>query len=236
MSSVISALCVLATLMYFTQLLHHLPKPVLAAIIMVAVAGLVDYGSIRRAWVANRDDGATALITFLSTLAFAPNIQNGILAGLVVSLALLLYRLMRPRVVILGLHPDGTLRDARLFNLPELHPRLGAFRFDSPLCFVNVAYFEEALLQITREKRDLGCILVAGEGINSLDASGVEALSRLAERLREGGIVLAFSGLKLQVVQTLQRTGLHDKIGAENIFRTDHAALEALKRRLDAER
>jgi sulfate permease, SulP family len=236
MSSVISALCVLATLMFFTGLLHHLPKPVLAAIIMVAVAGLVDFGSIRRAWVANRDDGVTAAVTFLSTLAFAPAIQDGILVGLVLSLALLLYRLMRPRVVILGLHPDGTLRDARLFNLPELHPRLGAFRFDGQLCFVNVAYFEEAMLQLTREKRDLACILVAGEVLNSIDASGIEALSRLVERLREAGIVVAFSGLKLQVVQALQRTGLHDRIGAENIFRTDHAALEALRQRLDAKR
>lgn len=234
LSSVVSALCVLATLMFFTQLLYHLPKPVLAAIIMVAVAGLVDYGSIRRAWIADRDDGVAAVITFLSTLAFAPNIQNGILAGLIVSLSLLLYQLMRPRVVMLGLHPDGTFRDARLFNLPELHPRIGAFRFDGPLYFVNVAYFEEAMLQLTREKRDLACILVAGAGINGLDASGVEALFRLVERLRASGIVLALSGLKLQVIQTLQRTGLYDRIGADNIFRTDHAALDALKQRLDA--
>jgi SulP family sulfate permease len=236
MSSIVSALCVLATLTFFTGLLYHLPKPVLAAIIIVAVSGLVDYDSIRRAWVASTDDGIAATITFASTLAFAPNIQNGILAGLIVSLALLLYRMMRPRVAILGLHADGTFRDAKVFNLPDLHPRIGAIRFDGSLYFVNVAYFEEAILQLARGKPELEYILVAGGGINGLDASGVETLSGLVERLRTNGIGLVFSGLKLQVVETIQRTGLYEKIGSGNIFRTENAAVAALKEKLSAER
>ena len=235
LSSIVSALCVLATLTFFTGLLYHLPKPVLAAIIIVAVSGLVDYGSIRRAWVASTDDGIAAIITFASTLAFAPNIQNGILAGLIVSLALLLYRMMRPRVAILGLHADGTFRDAKVFNLPDLHPRIGAIRFDGSLYFVNVAYFEAAILQLARGKPELEYILVAGGGINGLDASGVETLSGLVERLRASGIVLAFSGLKLQVMEAIQRTGLYEKIGAGNIFRTENAAVMALKEKLSAE-
>ena len=234
MSSLVSALCVLLTLLFFTESLYHLPKPVLAAIIMVAVSGLVDYGSIRRSWVARKDDGVAAVITFLSTLAFAPNIQNGILAGIIVSLTLLLYRLMRPRVAILGLHGDGTLRDAKLFQLPDLHPKIGAIRFDGPLYFVNVAYFEEAVLQLAREKPNLEYILIAGSGITDLDASGVETLSAIVERLRASGITPVFSGLKLQVVEVMQHTGLHDKIGAGNLFRTDDAALGRLKERLGA--
>jgi SulP family sulfate permease len=233
-SSVTSALCVLVILMYFTELLYHLPKPVLAAIIVVAVSGLVDYRSMRRAWIAGKDDGIAATVTFVSTLAFAPNIQNGILAGIIVSLSLLLYRLMRPRVAILGLHEDGTFRDARLFNLPDVHAKIGAIRFDGPLYFVNVAYFEEAILQVAREDPDLEYILIAGSGINGLDASGIETLSNLVERLRSNGITLAFSGLKHQVIEAMERAGLHDKIGADNIFRTDAAAITALKGRLGA--
>ena len=224
----------LLTLLFFTQSLYHLPKPVLAAIIMVAVSGLVDYGSIRRAWVARKDDGIAAIITFFSTLAFAPNIQNGILAGIIVSLTLLLYRLMRPRVAILGLHEDGTLRDAKVFKLPDLHPKIGAIRFDGPLYFVNVAYFEEAVLQLAREKPNVEYILIAGNGITDLDASGVEMLSGLVERLRGNGITPVFSGLKLQVVDVMQKTGLHDKVGAENLFRTDDAAVSRLKERFGA--
>jgi len=233
-SSLVAASCVFLTLAFATDLLYHLPKPVLAAIIIVAVSGLVDYDSIRRAWVARRDDGIAAVITFVSTLAFAPNIQNGILAGIIVSLTLLLYRLMRPRVAILGLHEDGTFRDARVFNLPDLHPRIGAIRFDGPLVFVNVAYFEKAILEIARESPDLEYLVIAGNGITSLDASGVEMLSSLVERLRASGITPVFSGLKLQVLEVMQKTGLHDRIGAAHIFRTEERALVSLKERLGA--
>jgi SulP family sulfate permease len=233
-SSLVSALCVLLTLLFFTQTLYHLPKPVLAAIIVVAVWGLVDYSSIRRAWIARKDDGIAAVITFFSTLAFAPNIQNGILSGIIVSLSLLLYRLMRPRVAILGLHDDSTLRDAKVFNLPDLHPKIGAIRFDGPLYFVNVAYFEEAVLRLAGEKPNLEYILIVGSGITDLDESGVETLSGVVERLRGSGITPVFSGLKLQVVQVMQKTGLYEKVGAENLYRTDDAALARLKERLGA--
>lgn len=234
LSSVISAIFVLLTLLFFTSLLYHLPKPVLAAIIMIAVVGLINFGAIRNAWRANRDDGIAAVITFVATLAFAPNIQNGILTGIILSLALLLYRLMRPRIARLGLHPDGTLRDAKRHDLAPLHPRLGAVRFDGALRFVNVAYFEDALLRLERGNPRLGCILVKASGINDLDASGVDMLKNLVMRFRANGIALAFSGLKLHVHEVMERTGLLREIGAENVFATDREALDALGVRLEA--
>ena len=94
LASIISALFVLITLLFFTPLLHHLPKPVLAAVIMVAVLNLVNFQSIKNAWLASKDDGVAALLTFIATLSFAPNIQNGILTGSLLSLALLLLRLL----------------------------------------------------------------------------------------------------------------------------------------------
>lgn len=232
-SSLISAACVLLTLLFFTSLLHHLPKPVLAAIIIVALINLVDYKSIVRSWRARRDDGVAAVITFASTLAFAPNIQIGILTGIILSLALVLYRMMRPRVAVLGMHEDGTLRDAEYFQLSALHAKLGAIRFDGSLFFVNVAYFEEAILKIERRNPDLKCILVVGSGINGLDASGVEMLSNLVERLRASGITLAFSGMKRQVLEVMERTELSQKIGSQNIFPTDRLALDTLRAALD---
>jgi SulP family sulfate permease len=232
MSSVFSALFVLLTLLFFTPLLHHLPKPVLAAIIMIALINLVDYRSIAKAWRARTDDGIAAVVTFIATLAFAPGIQIGILTGIILSLALLLYRLMRPRVAIVGMHPDGALRDAAHFGLAALHPQLGALRFDGSLFFVSVSYFEEAIIKLERSNPDLKYILVVGSGINGIDASGVEMLSNLAERLKAGGIVLSFSGIKRQVMDVMARTGLVDKIGADNIFPTDNAALAALLPRL----
>jgi len=232
LSSVFSAAFVLLTLLFFTPLLHHLPKPVLAAIIVVALINLVDYKSIAKAWRARGDDGIAAVVTFITTLAFAPNIQIGILTGIMLSLALLLYRLMRPRVAVVGMHPDGTLRDAEYFQLEALHPKLGAVRFDGSLFFVNVSYFEEAIVKLERSNPDLKYILVVGSGINGIDASGVEMLSNLADRLKAGGITLGLSGMKRQVKEVMERTGLTGKIGAGNIFPTDAAALDALLPRL----
>jgi len=233
LSSIISAIFVLLTLLFFTSLLYHLPKPVLAAIIMMAVMNLINIQSIRNAWRASRDDGIAAIITFLATLAFAPNIQNGILTGILLSLSLLLYRMMRPRIAVLGLHSDTTLRDAIRHNLPPLHPRLGAIRFDGALRFVNVSYFEDALLKLERENPEIACILVQSSGINEIDASGIEMLRNLLDRFKSSGITLAFSGLKKQVSDVMDRTGLTGKIGEENIFGTEAVAIDEIRRRLD---
>jgi len=233
LSSIISAIFVLLTLLFFTSLLFHLPKPVLAAIIMMAVMGLINWQSIRNAWLVSRDDGVAAIVTFLSTLAFAPNIQIGILTGIILSLSLLLYRMMTPRVTVLGLHSDTTLRDAVHHNLPPLHPRLGAVRFDGALRFVNDSYFEDALLKLERENPEMVYILVQSSGINEVDASGIEMLGNLLDRFENSGIKLAFSGLKKQVSDVMNRTGLTDKIGKQNIFATDKMAIDEICQRLD---
>ncbi len=233
LSSIISAVFVLLTLLFFTSLLFHLPKPVLAAIIMMAVINLINFQAIRNAWRASRDDGVAAIVTFFATLAFAPNIQNGILTGIILSLSLLLYRMMRPRIAVLGLHSDTTLRDAVRHNLPPLHPKLGAIRFDGALRFVNVSYFEDALLKLERENPEMECILVQSNGINEIDASGIEMLRNLLDRFQKSGIKLTFSGLKKQVSDVMDRTGLTGKIGEENIFATDRMAIDAICLHLD---
>ncbi len=231
MSSVISAAFVLLTLLFLTPLLFHLPKPVLAAVIMVAVINLVNFRVVVSAWRASRDDGIAAIATFTVTLAFAPNIQNGILAGIILSLSLLLYRMMRPRIALLGMHQDGTLRDAARHSLPRLHARLGAMRFDGALRFVNVSYFENAVLELERDNPEIDHILVKSSGINGIDASGVEMLASLIDRFKSNGITLCFSGFKQQTLEVIERTGLVARIGRENLFPTDHAALEALEHR-----
>jgi SulP family sulfate permease len=236
LSSVISALFVLLTLLFLTPLLYHLPKPVLASIIMMAVFGLLNFGALTNAWRAKRDDGIAAGVTFVATLAFAPNIQNGIVTGIMLSLALLLYRMMRPRIAQLGLLADATLRDRERHNLPHLHPRLGALRFDGALRFINVASFEDALLRLERDTPELSHVLVKASGINDIDASGVEMLRNLVTRFKSNGITLAFSGFKKQVADVIERTGLERLIGADNLFATDRDALDSLFERLGAPR
>ncbi len=236
LSSLISAGFVFATLMFFTGALYHLPKPVLAALIMMAVVNLVNVKSIQHAWQASRDDGIAAITTFFATLMFAPNIQDGILVGIMLSLVLFFYRRMRPRIIItLGLHADGTLRDAVRFDLPSLPPQIGALRFDSSLLFFNVAYFEDAVLKLIQRKPDAKYILIVGSGINHLDGSGVEIFYSLSKHLHDNGITLAFSGLKMQVLEVMERTGLIEAIGKDNIFSADRIAIETLLARIQSE-
>jgi len=231
-SALIAAGFVLVTLLYFTPLLYHLPKPALAAMIILAVANLIDFSALRHAWQAGRDDGIAAALAFFATLAFAPNIQNGILTGIIFSLGAFIYRRMSPRIVSLGIHGDGVLRDAMHHGLPPLHQKIAALRFDAALFFANVSFFEDAILKVERENPHLEYILVVASGINHIDASAVEMLRGLVRRLGECGITLVFSSAKRQFLDVVQRTGLAAEIGDRNIFGADDMALKELFRRL----
>ena len=236
LSSIISAAFVLLTLLFLTPLLFHLPKPVLAAIIMMAVVSLINFKNFAKAWRANRDDGIASIVTFVATLAFAPNIQNGILVGILLSIGFLLYRIMRPHVVIAGSHhhhnAEAVLATAKQI---ELHPDLSVLRFDGALRFVNVSYFEDAVLGLHREHPRGKHILIKCNGINSIDASGIEMLSNVIDRFRDNDVTLYFSGFKAQVQAALERTGLIEKIGHDKIFATGESAVEYLNRLLAAD-
>ncbi len=235
-SSLIASGFVLLTLLFFTPLLYHLPKPALAAMIVVAVSNLVDFSALPHAWQASRDDGIAAALTFVATLAFAPNIQNGILTGIIFSLGAFIYHRMSPRTVQLGIARDGALRDAKRHGVPLLSGKLAALRFDATLFFANVSFFEDAILKLERENPPLQQLLVVASGINHIDASGIEMLRRLVRRLRECGITLNFSSAKQQFLDVIERTGLAAEIGAGNIFRSDDAALDELFRRVEERR
>jgi SulP family sulfate permease len=143
---------------------------------------------------------------------------------------------MRPRIVMVSLHEDGTLRDAERFDLPPLHARIGALRFDASLYFANAAYFEEAVLRLERDRPDIVFIMVAAHSINDIDATGVETLRNLAQRLRESGVTLVLSGVKSKVLDILERTGAVEVLGRDNLYGSDHAAIADLHARLGRDR
>jgi SulP family sulfate permease len=227
MSSVITAAFVLLTLLFLTPLLYHLPQAVLAAVIIMAVIGLVNFGAVKHAWQANRHDGIAAVVTFVATLAAAPHLDKGIIVGAGLAIGLYLYRTMTPRVAILGRHADGTLRDAKVHDLPPSKV-VTAVRFDGRLYFANVAYFEDAILEAVAANPEARAVLVVGDGINEIDASGEEVMHHVVQHLRDAGIEVAFSGLKKQVVDVMRATGLLEFIGESRLFATADAALEAI--------
>ena len=226
-SSVFAGLIVLLFMLLLTPLLYHLPQAVLAAIILMAVSNLINFKAMKHAWQTHRHDGVAAIVTFVATLGFAPHLNNGILAGAGLAVILYLIRTMKPRVVILSRHSDGTLRDARFHNL-EISERIIAIRFDGSLYFANVPYFEDAILEVAADHPQAKYILVVGDGMNELDASGEEAIRHLVERLQQAEVTLVFSGLKRQVLQVMDRTGLYAVIGAQHFFRTEDMALDAI--------
>jgi SulP family sulfate permease len=232
MSSVITALIVLVALLFLTPLLYHLPQAVLAAIIIMAVIGLVNFKAVKHAWQASKHDGIAAVVTFIATLAFAPHLDNGIMVGAGLALGLYLYRTMSPRVAILGRYNDGTLRDINVYPDLPTSKHMVAIRFDGSLYFANVAYFEDAVLEAVANHPDAKYVLVVGNGINQLDASGEEVIHHLLDRLKSTGITLVFSGLKKQVLDVMRATGLFDAIGQEQLFATDDLAIAAIYERL----
>ncbi len=233
MSSVFASIVVLLTLLFLTPLLYHLPQAVLAAVIMMAVSGLINFKAIRHAWHVHRHDGAAAAVTFVATLAFAPHLDNGILVGAGVAIVLYLLRTMKPRVAILARHSDGTLRDVKVHNLPTSEHVI-AMRYDGQLYFANVSYFEDTVLEAVASQPQASYLLVVGNGINQMDASGEEVIHHLVQRLRSNGVTIVFSGLKKQVLDLMRQTGLFDMIGGGNIFANEDIALGDIFKRLDS--
>jgi len=234
-SSVVTAAVVVITLLFLTPLLYHLPKAVLAAVIMMAVFGLINFSAIKHAWRTNKHDGLAAIVTFACTLGFAPHLDKGIIIGAGLALGLYLYRTMKPRVALLGRYPDGTLRDLQVNPDLARDENIVVLRFDGSLYFANVSFFEDTILEAMSEYKEAKYILVVGDGINQLDASGEEVIHHLHERLLANGVTLVFSGLKKQILDVMRKTYLYEKLGDENYFATEDMAIIDIYKRLGVE-
>ncbi|MBF0419116.1 MAG: STAS domain-containing protein [Magnetococcales bacterium] len=224
---VFNGIFVAVTLLFFTPYLYHLPKAVLAVIILLAVTSLITPTAIKHTWQASRIDGIIVIVTFIVTLLVAPHLDKGIIVGTVLSLFIFLYHTMKPRVAILSRFHDGTLRDAKVNSLPTSQ-LVTAIRFDGRLYFANVAYFEDAVLNAIADNPKASYVLIVGDGINAIDSSGEEVIHHLVERLEEHGIEMLFSGLKKQVLNVMNATGLLGKIGENHVFPTADQALETI--------
>ena len=227
LSSVFSSGIVAATLLFFTPLLYYLPQAVLAAIIMMAVIGLVNIKGFIYAWRAQWYDGLIGVISFVCTLAFAPHLDKGIMIGVALALLLYLLRVMKPQIAMLSMHPDGTYRASRIHNLAKCK-HIAVIRYNGSIFFTNVNYLEEKILQVIETMPELRHILVVGNGINELDASGEDMVSLLVERVREAGIEISFSGLNDHVLDVMKRTYLLEKIGEDHIYRNATRAIESI--------
>ncbi|MFO7607199.1 MAG: SulP family inorganic anion transporter [Desulfurivibrionaceae bacterium] len=223
-SSVVTSLMVVITLLFFTPLLYHLPQAVLAAVIMMAVIGLLNVKGFVHAWKAQWYDGVIAVFSFLVTLYFAPHLDKGIMVGVALSMAVFLYKSMRPVVASLSMNEEKVLKSAEHYRLKGCR-HIAVVRFDGALFFANASYLDEQVAKYRTERPDLRYVLLDAKGINDMDASGEEALAMLVERLRSAKLGFAMSSVKGQVLAVMERTHLIDRIGTENIYATTEDAV-----------
>lgn len=232
-SSVVTAIVVGFTLLFLTPLFYHLPQPVLAAVIILAVVGLIRVKPFLHIWKVQRHDAMVALVTFFLTLIFAPHLENGILIGAALSLGLYVYRTMRPSMVLLARHKDGGFRDATK-GILKTCPKIAVLRFGGPLFFANTGYFEHKILDRVATQPELKFIIIDAVSMNEIDATGEVMLHQLARRLVDLHIELLFVRVPAQVMETLEHSGFASAEWADHFFMNRKDALEFAWRRLAA--
>src|SRR3990167_9428689 len=217
-------------LLWLTPALHHVPQSVLAAVVVTAITGLIKPALLPQLWRISRVEATIGALTFVVTLAAAPNLYWGVLAGLVVNLRHFLYQRLHPRIIEVGLHPDGSLRDRHLWHLPPLAPHLLALRMDAELDFASASALERTLSERMANFDGLAHVCLFAQPINRIDVTGVETFARLQALVQRQGCILHLSGLKLPVEQALERAHVLVPGPQLRTYRTDTEALQALQR------
>lgn len=229
-AAVFSVLVVLAALLLFTPVLRHVPQPVLASIVVVAVLGLIKPREFVRLWRISRAEALTAGATFVITLLASPQLYWGVLAGVLMALSHFLYQRLHPRIIEVGLHPDGSLRDRHLWHLPPLARHTYALRMDAALDFATAAEFERAIVEHVTRAPDTRHVCLFAQPINRVDATGADIFMKVAQQLHAQGIALHISGMKLPVETTLLRAGWPKDVPLLHLYRTEGDTLRALQR------
>ena len=230
-SSIITSTLVAIVLMWFTPILYYLPQATLAAIICLSVVNLVRLSPLIQSWRVHWQDGAVGMLTFVATLVWAPNLEVGIGLGVGLSLVLNLYRTMRPNVVLLTRQADGMLEPTALNQLkPNL--KVVIIRFDGRLYFGSSRYFEDRILDVVAYLPELRFLIVDAGGINYIDATGINTIITLIDRLESVGIEMHFSRLKDQVQNAMERCGIFGENKNRRFFRWNQHALEFIGNRM----
>jgi len=229
-ATVATVLFVLLALLLLTPVLYHVPRSVLAAVVIAAVSGLLKPRAFQKLWQVDRVETATAGLTFAVTLLSSPRIYWGVLTGVVLGLAHFLYHRLHPRIIEVGLHPDGSLRDRHLWSLPPLAAQTYALRMDAELDFASASAFERAVLEHLAAHPAVRHVCLFAQPINRIDATGVEVFGQLRQHLHGRGITLHISGIKLPVEQVLRQSGELQDGPLLRLYRTDVEALLAFGR------
>ena len=218
MASIVSALLIVLTLLFLTPLFYYLPNAILASVIMVAVFGLIDYKEAIHLWKVDKRDFVMLMTTFFATLTLG--IEEGILLGVVLSLAMVLYRSTYPHMAVLG-KVDGTTQYRNIKRFPQARQFNGILvvRFDAPLFFANISYLKEKIEKMAAAREDqIKLIVLGADAINGIDSSAVTGLQELVEDYRKRGVEFYLSGVTGPIRDVFHKGGLIKHMGEDKFF------------------
>lgn len=225
MTGAFTALGIAITAMLFTPLFHNLPHAVLAAIIIVAVLSLVDFRILRRTWHYSRPDALAMAATMLGVLLIG--VEVGILLGVGLSLFLFLKRTSEPHIAVVGQLPGSQhFRNVDRYLVVE-SPVVLSMRVDESLYFPNARYLEDQVAEQVGLHPGIQHLVLMCPAVNLIDASALESLETISERLRTAGIQLHLSEVKGPVMDQLRRSDFLDRFGGQ-VFVTQYDALLTL--------
>lgn len=231
-ASLVSVIVVGFTLLFLTPFFYYLPKSVLGAIILLAVYGLIDLKYPKQLWNQGKDEFYLFLVTFITTLLIG--ISQGIIFGVLFSLLLLVNRISRPHIAILG-KIKGMEYFKNLKRFPEdveVVDEILMIRFDAQLFFANVQYFKKLLLrEVANKGETLKYVILNAEPISYIDNTAVNQLKKIVEKLKGQGITFKIAGAIGPTRDILHKSRLVNYIGKENIYvRTAEAYSDSLKK------
>ncbi len=217
-ASIITAGLIAVTVLFLTPLFYYLPNAVLAAIIMVAVAGLFDSKEMSFLWQTDRKDLAMLIITFASTLFLG--IEEGIAIGVIMSLVMVIYTSTKPHYAEVGrLGSTSNFRNIKRYPEAKVEEEILIYRFDSNLYFANVEHFRETLDQKINDRGvSLELVILDASSINDVDSTGIHTLQELIKDLRLKRITFYMAGVIGPVRDRLKACGITDTMGEENFF------------------
>jgi sulfate permease, SulP family len=229
LASILTALLVTVTLLAFTSLFHYLPSAVLAAIVMVAVYGLIDVKEAVHLFRLKPVDGWTLVLTFAATLLIG--IEQGILLGAAFSLLVFIWRSAYPHVAKLGwLEREQVFRNVARYPEAEVVANVAILRVDASLYFANMAFLESWLRAVVVEEPEVRTLVLDFSGVNDMDAVAVETLERLMEELGSQGVTLHIAAMKGPVRDLTARAGW----GARFDGQVGHFSVEQALQRIGA--
>nr|WP_176024883.1 sulfate permease [Brucella pseudintermedia] len=225
-AGVFTAVGIAFATLFLTPLLTSLPQATLAATIIVAVLSLVDFKAIRHVFHYSKADFSAMAATIVVTLLWG--VEPGVVAGVVLSLFLHLYRTSKPHMAIIGQVP-GTEH----FRNVERHqvltdPQILSIRVDESLYFANSRYLEDRIADLVAQRPDVRHVVLMCSAVNAIDASALESLEEINHRLRDADVTFHLTEVKGPVMDRLERADFLDHLTGR-VFLSQFEAISAIR-------